>query len=549
MPLLYRISLLIYNKSHIPAIVEFSRTDEKGMGQTSHEVLKEISTRHPEVFKAHVKELCRILQDQAPTSTTPGDPGAIDTLKACAAFASRYPREMPQDRNFLQSLMKYALYGSPPVAAKHAVTIILALPEKREMYAKDLLRKSVKGFEYGLSHFLTRLATLSQLVLLAPKEAEEENDAVLDIALKEIFLKVRTSTRKDGEEDQQRTWVEDKELDDECNAKLWALKVLVNRVRSHPDSGTLKEAAQRVYQLLNTLITKGGELSKNQDTPLPHQSRLRLAASRHFLKLCTSKPHDELLTPKEFNRLAYMAQDSVLPVRSGFMARLKKYLGQGRLSHRFYAIVFLQAFEPKQDLREGTITWIRARARFFSQKKSTVMESLFARLLSLLAHHPDFSTSVEDLIDFATYILFYLRPVATEENLSLIYFIAQRVKQTKDAIDPEKSENLYYLSDLSQEIVRRYEDVMGWSMQVWPGKMGLPSSLFGPIGDPDLAQEIATKSFLPEELLEKLDGIVKAKPRQKVSERVIALSSSIKSRLRYASSENPKPKTSTQRTP
>lgn len=519
MSLVYRTSLLVYNKSHIPAIVDFSRTDEKGLGQTAHEILKEISTRHPEVFKAHVKELCRILQEQAPTAAKSSDSGTIDTLKACAAFASRYPQEMPQDRNFLQSLMKYALYGKPPVAAKYAVTILLALPEKREMYAKDLLQKSIKGFEYGSSNFLTRLATLSQVVLLAPREADEENDAVLEIALKEVFLKVRTSS-KSGEA--QASWVEDHEVDDECQAKLWALKVLVNRIRSHSDAATLPEAAQPLYQLLNTLIAKGGELSKNEDTPLAHQSRLRLAAARLFLKLCTSKAHDALLTPKDFNRLAYVAQDSVLPVRSGFMGRVKKYLGQGRLLHRFYAIVFLQAFEPQAELRDGTMTWIRSRARFFAQKKqpppsSTVMEALLARLLSLLAHHPDFPAArrrVDDLVDFAHYILFYLRPVATEHNLSLIYHVAQRLKQVTDALDPAASENLYCLSDLAQEIIRRYEDVQGWSLQVWPGKLGLPSSLFGPIGNHDRAQEIATKSYLPEAVMGKLDGLVKAKPRQ-----------------------------------
>jgi len=39
-PLLYRVSQLIYNKSHVPHIVEFSRTDEYSLGAVAHEVLK-----------------------------------------------------------------------------------------------------------------------------------------------------------------------------------------------------------------------------------------------------------------------------------------------------------------------------------------------------------------------------------------------------------------------------------------------------------------------------------------------------------------------------
>lgn len=506
--------MLVYNKNHIPTIVELSSVDGSMLGTTAHEFLKEISTRHPEVFKAHVKELCRILQEQAPTDTKPNEPGTFDTLKACASFAGKFPKEMPQERTFFQSLMKYAHCGDPPATAKYAVTIILACAEKREMYAKDLLQKSIKGFTYGSDHFLSRLATLSQVVRLAPKEAEEESDAVVDIAIKEILLQVRTPAKSDKPE-----WVSDDSLDNECKAKIWALKILVNRLRSHSDPKTLRETAQPVFQLLNTLIAKEGELSKRNDTPPSHKSRFRLLASQLFLKLCSSKEYDALLSAKDFNRLACMAQDSILPVRTGFMSKLKKYLVQNRLPHRFYTIAFLQAFEPSQELREDTVTWIRARAKLFAQKKSTAMEAIFARLLSLLAHHPDFSTGVDDLCDFAVYVLFYLRTVATEDNLSLIYYMAQRVKQTTDAISPDSSENLYYLSDLAQAVIRRYEDLQGWSMQAWPGRMGLPSSLFGPLSNHDRAQEIATKTFLPDEVMDRLDALVKAKakPPKKVN--------------------------------
>lgn len=507
-PLLYRVSLLVYNKSHVPTIVNLSSTEDVVLGGIAHEVLIKISATHPQVFKAHVQELCSILQEQAPTASKQNEAGTLDTLKACAAFAKKFPKDMPQERTFFQSLVNYALYGSPPATAKYAVTIIMACVEKKEMYAKDLLQKSIKSFTYGSNHFLSRLATLSQLVRLASTEAEEESDAIVDIAIKEVLLKVRHPAQPD-----QPVWVSDEEIDDECKAKLWAMKILVNRLRSYPDPSTYLQRAKPVFQLLDTLISKEGELSRTGDTPSFHKSRFRLVASQLFLKLCTMKVYDALLTPKAFNRLACMAQDSVLSVRTGFMIKLKKYLVHDRLPHRFYTIAFLQAFEPSEELREDTVTWIRSRAKFFAQKKSTVMEALFPRLLSLLAHHPDFGTSMDDLADFARYILFYLRPVATEENLSLIYYLAQRVKQTRDALSPDSSERLYYMSDLAQEIIRRYEDVQGWSMQAWPGKMGLPSSLFGRLSDHDTAQEIASRTFLPEGLSEKLDALVKAKSK------------------------------------
>ena len=102
-----------------------------------------------------------------------------------------------------------------------------------------------------------------------------------------------------------------------------------------------------------------------------------------MLKLCTKKTFDDLLTPTEFNRLAFVAQDRLAPVRRGFVEKLQKYLVKGRLSNRFYTIVFLTAFEPELEFKNSIITWIRSRAKVLAEKKS--MESIFARLLSLLA--------------------------------------------------------------------------------------------------------------------------------------------------------------------
>jgi sister-chromatid-cohesion protein PDS5 len=106
-----------------------------------------------------------------------------------------------------------------------------------------------------------------------------------------------------------------------------------------------------------------------------------------MLKLCTKKIFDDILTPTEFNRLAFVAQDRLANVRRGFVQKLQKYLVKSRLSNRFYTIIFLTAFEPEFEFKNSTITWIRSRAKVFVENKSPVMESIFARLLSLLAQY------------------------------------------------------------------------------------------------------------------------------------------------------------------
>ena len=508
----------MYNKSHVAAIMEYSRTNDKSLATTAHELLREISTRKPEILKAHVQEICTILQDEAPNSKRTNDPRVVDNLKACASYASKFADEIPQDLKFIQAMTSFALHGSPSEAAKHAVTIIITASEKKEMLAKDLVNKCVKGFEYGGEGFLARLAALSQLMLLAPYQANQESDAISEITIKEVLLQVRT---KSTESPDSYSW--SPTLDAECEAKCWALKTLVNRIRSHSEPDTLSEVANPVYKLLSNLITKSGEALSTQDTPSTHKSRLRLTAACLCLKLCTKKHTDALFTPSAFNALALVAQDPVLNVRSSFLQRLKKYLGQQKLPQRFYTIPFLLAFEPTTSLRSDNTTWIRSRTAAFhalkaqqpSSKAAIVMESVFARLLSLLAHHPDYDNTADGLVDFAQYLLYYLQPVATEENLSVIYHIAQRVKQGRDAIDPSPAydNSLYHLSDLAQLTIRKFEDSHGWNIQTMPGKIRLPVSLFSELKDHEEAQQIAEKNYLPEGVEEEVESLIKMSMR------------------------------------
>lgn len=542
-PLLYRSSSLIFNRSYIPAIMSLSRTDENGLANPAHEMLREISSRNPAVLEAQVQEMCRDLESQAPTEKSTNDAGTEEILKACSGFAKKLPDKLPKERKFLQALTNYALYSSSPRAAKHAVTILMATADKKEMYAKNLLRKCVSNWTYGSDRFLTKLATLSKLNHLAPREADEERDAIVSIAIDQILL-----TNRSPEPESDYKWSD--ASDEETAAKEWALKIIVNRLRakqSTEDEAAFRAQAEPVYSTLNKLVANEGELSKKKDTPATQKPRLRLAAAKSLLKLCASHSLcDHLFSPLDFNAISLVAQDRIPFVRSGFIEQLKKKLVQNSyLSHRWYIVPCLLAFEPDTHLKDSTLTWLRSRAAYFSQQvqasgkrneQQMVMESIFSRLLSLLAYHPDYppadldeSTRLADLTDFARYILFYLSAVGNERNLSLIFHVAQRVKQTRDGItkSDEITTRLHTLSDLAQATIRRFADIYSQQhkfggasggtniLQTYPGKMGVSSSLFAPMGSHREAQEVAEKNFLPEELDDTLDRFVRSvmKPR------------------------------------
>ncbi len=527
-PILYRCALITYNRSHVPTIMQISRTDEGGLGEVAHEILKAISARHPEVLKFHIQALCKELEENAPSSTKPEEMGAADTLKACAVFARKYPADVPKDRQFLTALTNYALFSNSPRAAKHAVSIILMVAEKKEMYAKDLLSKTLKDCKPDSPHFLSKLATISQVCLLAPAAASEESDAIQQLAVKDIL---RTNRSPSSEEDP-NAWMDSP--DEESQAKSLALKILVNQCRSHDEkTNEFDEAAREVFNMLTSLIKNEGEITPTRDTPPAQKNCLRLTATHFILKLCShQRKCEDFIKPAMFITILMTMINPPNPVRVGFVSYLKKYLGQNRLAHRWFTAMFLLAFEPDVELRNSAMIWMKARVQYFSnqqlknssEKKApqNVMESIFARLLTLLAHHPDYPTEESDdfsrdLLDFSKYIIFYLCTVATEDNLSLIFHIAQRVKGAQDGITgtAEASERLYVLSDLSQAVIRNYADLMPAHakgvnlLQTWPGNVTLPRSLFRALPSHEAAQEIAEKNYLPEDVASGLEKLVR----------------------------------------
>ena len=87
------------------------------------------------------------------------------------------------------------------------------------------------------------------------------------------------------------------------------------------------------------------------------------------------------------------------------------------------------------------------------------LELIFIRLLHLLAHHPDFGTTKEELLDAAMYVIsciifaswrltflslsyvqFYLDLVATSENISLLYHLSFKGKSVRDSESHSGSE-------------------------------------------------------------------------------------------------------------
>lgn len=533
--LLYRCAQVVYNRSHVPAIMHASRTDKHGLASAAHEVLREISSRNPDVLKTSINALCKELEETAPSATKFEEAIAADSLKACAHFARRYPGEVSKDRKFLTALSNFALFSKSPRAAKHAVSILLTVADRKEMHARDILTNALENCEPGSPNRLSRLSAISQICLLVPSAANSSNEAILKVTVASTLQKNLSPSHIENE----NAW--DDAVDDEMQAKELALRALVNRVRAESDKDDLEsfeKIAEPVMSLLMRLVSHDGEMTPTQDTPAAQRNRLRFLAAKLTLKLCASKRRcEELITPQAFISIALIIINPPNAVRIRLTSQLKKYLNQNKISHRWLTTLFLLAFEPDEELRSSTHAWLRSKVQVFERQqqyaqargdkrsRENVIESLFARLLSLMIHHPDYPDNESDtfdidLLEFSRYIMFYLSAVATEDNISLIFHIAQRVKATRDNISKSEeneqiSERLYVLSDLAQAVIKHYADMMPGHnrnvnlLQTFPGTITLPKSLFGPLPSHDISQKIAEKNYLPEETAVGLEASMK----------------------------------------
>jgi sister-chromatid-cohesion protein PDS5 len=268
---------------------------------------------------------------------------------------------------------------------------------------------------------------------------------------------------------------------------------------------------------------------------------MRLVAAQMMLKLCSEKHLSPRLSANAFNQLALVTMDSRPQVRRGFVEKIMKYMGQNKLSPKFFTPLFLLGHEPDAKIKNSVITWLKSRAAAMgsSEKSGNAMDATFARLLSCLAWHPDWpaaDASAEDidqtLQEMLIFILFYLQTVGTKDNLGLVYHVAQRVKGHQDGIVPGTqtdslntiNERLYVLSDLAQKTIRHYADNMGWMVQVYAGKVRLPAGIFRSISDVDKAREVAMKNFLPKDFEEGLEDEVRALLKsKKVCSRTVSL--------------------------
>ena len=516
--LVYRSSMILFNRSNVLLLMNFARNKTHQWSSVADELLECVSTVNPELLKDLIEEMAELIS----TYNAKENEELTSTLKSFYHFVRKYKDHLPTSLAFINALKAFCVAGSP-AEAKYASKII-SQSNKRNALCTEVFH-DIYPLDLESEKITTHLATIAEIFLSEPLVVAGEADEITTFLIKEVLLQNRTTS------DVGEAWIEEPERFPALNAKIIALNIFTNRLKSSNESEALA-LSQPIFKLLMALIGNGGEIVSDNSTPKAFQCRLRLHAGLCILKLAKFAKLSEHFSMKVTNRLTFLLQDLNWNIRQLFLLKLQKYLSFELIPESFLPLVFFMGHEPDADLKSSAERSIRAIFHRLSGANggSIKFEVALLGLIHMISHTSEFkefiaSDTDDDVIKAYTYameyIVFYLKGISKAENVSLLYYIASRVKQYRDAtLDenlydqtpaPVDVKTLYSVAEIAQLTIRELCQTRNWTMQTWPGKIKLAPKLFAPMKSTDEAQAIIRQAFVPTQVLPKLTTIIKSR--------------------------------------
>ncbi|QPG73730.1 hypothetical protein FOA43_001043 [Brettanomyces nanus] len=535
--LLLRSCNFLYNKSNISEILQIGRSTSSNLQCTAIDVLDSISTLAPSVLKANINQLTE--------ECISGRVSSPSTLITINNFIKKFP-QLITELSFFDSLVHLAIGGTPE-EAKYSVRILAnSRASLKESYLQDVL-DGCWPVDEASALLNTHLSALVELfmvdmILMEPETKELSN-----------FLATRVLLKNMGGVDD----------DIMCSSKLFALRIFTNWLRAvqHDSESDLGAVSDPIFKLLKSIIFNGGEIVSQNDptypTPRPIKEKLRLEAGIRLLKLAQCAAYDSKMDQQTVSDLIFLIQDEDEQVRVRFVRKLVKRLTANTIPGRFVPLVFFIAHEPNKELKEETSTWIRASysRQLKHSPNSLLFETSYVRLLHMISHHQEvcelyteYTNAEGDAADnfFASltafcldYIVFCLQLIANQDNISLLFYLTQRMKQYKNIEAESSSEKLYFMSDLAQLVIKRIAENRLWNISTWPGKFALPSDLYTKNRDKESLKDIVATSYIPDKYFKKAVELVRVKCRHLSStKRPLAISSAARKTRRILEEKN-----------
>ncbi|KZT61710.1 cohesin-associated protein Pds5 [Calocera cornea HHB12733] len=483
----------VVNVTSIPALVKtLQRSDNGLVRKHTSMLLSKVSKFNPALLKPHVGELAKALAGEASEAL------AEVSLQALSSVFVDDPALAPSDRRLADKAVRCA-EGSHPKPAKFAARLLAHSRNKAQLTTNLAKSLATKLGTASPEQLVGHLSALAELAKSAPDAFESCSDITMQFILKKLFMRDDRVVRNEEE------WADDPDVPLGTLAKEYAIRICTNRCLSHASGDQASDIAKPVINLLYNILETGGMPFQNVKQSLVDKSRMRAQAAASLLKLARSSVYDKVIG-QQLLTLALTAQDMCFGVRLYFINKMIKYGSRMQIPPRYNVIPFLTVHDPESEPREKARSYVLTCMRRLPRNaKVACFDMIFPRLLHLLAHHPDFSTSVDDLSEMAKYVRFYIDLVCTAENLPLLWHLAGRLKTVEDT-EASFSKNVYMMSELAQHLLKRLAATHNWSISNYPAKVELPGDVFVRFRDSSKASAVQHKVYLPDDILVQLQS-------------------------------------------
>lgn len=520
--LLYRSAFILNNKTNVAKIIDFCSDTDSPYAKVANEMICDISNTFPASFRNHAKALIdAIVLSENPVQF-------VSLSKTLCRFGKRFPENLPLDGSFLDFLAQSTL-GDNSLQARYALKLLLCYGNEAETQITTI-RSSIFPFSAENSS-ASHISVAAELFKSKTLDLSAEWNATSSFVIEEIL---RKNSFEESEKLRSIDWIGNDKIEDhpDLNRKLYSVQLLVNKVRSL-DADSSSPIIDKTLKLLCTIISNNGEIvraeSGKSTTHDCFKAHLRLSAGLGFLKLAQISNINAILSQEMLWRVSRLLRDEKVQVREAFFGKLKKLLHRKSISERFLFLVFMLGHDPDENLRQAARTWIMSQHTKAILKKDICFETVFTRLAFAIAQDELFlkhfepqegeSVSQEESVPqegdsepqdlkaylyAMKYITMYLETVAKESNCSLLYYLASRIKQYRCSGDSgfdssgKANLSLYRVAELCQLLTKEFSDVKGWTIQTYPGKIGLPSDIFTPIDNFDEALEVISQMYITE---------------------------------------------------
>ncbi|KAH8090375.1 armadillo-type protein [Filobasidium floriforme] len=494
-------SFWIINRSSISLLINrATKQDSDDNSVVAHKILLHISKQRAQLFSTHVAELQSLLTDKRPNAP-------VDLALQCLAQTAMVsPKDTNLPNRIIERLNSFCAQGTA-LQGKYAARMLARSSNANDVEQAVMASIQALDGEASPTPLLAPLCALREFIKRNVDAIKPKVDSIVDRLNARVLSEVVEPAATD---ERWRKW---EELDERSQTKVLALKVQIEVcLMGLPGVIEVQARHREGVKALHRVIASAGQIDEEPQESGALAGHLRLVAATGLTKMAHYREYEEMISSACFEEIAYQIQDEYYPVRYGYLQKLHKYLLRRRHAPRWYILPFLVAHDVEQDVKDMGIKITQdVQHRLPDKQRVTMIEKPFVRLLSLLAHHPDFETTgADDLIAMSQYINLYLDEVANQRNVTLLYYLANRIKTVQDI--KESGDRLYLLSELAQLLLQQRAQAQQWSIDQYSGKHNMPSDIFARLPNSDVSKEIARKQYLTADMARELQASTARKP-------------------------------------